>query len=178
MKNLPLAFALMFFTVIGFAQTEPMGPPTSTDTQSLKKSLVKETEKETPTDPSAAKPDEYDKLLSQVRAQQNTSEPQTATDRAQFAFGEALAYSIGVGLLVIGIVVFKAKPWQWRPGPMSKTARIALVTTAIWLLTVQLWGYIFGWGSYFDEAQYAALHISVPLLAVVAWLGQRWIGKA
>lgn len=176
MKNLPLPFALIFFTVISLAQTAPMGAPTSTHTQSLKKSLVKETEKEAPPDPSAAKPDEYDKLLSQVRAQQNTSDPQTLTDRAQFAFGKALAYS--VGLLMIGIAVFKAKPWQWRPSPMSKAGRIALVATAIWLLAVQLWGYIFGWGNYFDEAQYAALHLSVPLLAVVAWLGQRWIGKA
>lgn len=178
MKILPLAFALMFFTVIGFAQTAPMGAPTSTDMQSLKKSTVKEAGKAASTDPSAAKLDEYDKLLSQVRAQQNTSEPQALTDRAQFAFGKALAYSIGVGLLVIGIAVFKTKLWQLRPGPMSKTARIALVATAIWLLTVQLWGCIFGWGSYFDEAQYATLHLSVPLLAVVAWLGQRWIGKA
>lgn len=178
MKNLPLAFALMFFTVIGLAQTAPMGAPTSTDTQLPKKSFVKDVEKEASTEPSAAKPDEYDKLLSQVRAQQNTSEPQTLTDRVQFAFGNVLTYSIGAGLLVICIAVFKVKPWKLRLGPMSKTARIALVTTAIWLLTVQLWGYIFGWGSYFDEAQYAALHLSVPLLAVVAWLGQQWIGKA
>lgn len=174
MKNLPLAFALMFFTVIGLAQTTPTAAPGSAGAQSWEKW----TDKDAPTDASATKPDEYDKLLSQVRTQQNTSEPQTLTDRAQFAFGKALAYSIGVGLIAIGIAVFRTKPWQWRPGPMPRTARIALVATAIWLLAVQLWGYIFGWGNYFDEAQYTTLHLSVPLLALAAWLGQRWIGKA
>lgn len=149
MKNFSLAFALMLFNVVGFAQPTPAGAPGFAGTQSL---------------------DEW------FAAQ--SSEPQTLTDRAEFAFGKALGYTIGIGVLVLGIAVVRAKPWQWRPGPMPRTARIALVATAIWLLAVQLWGYIFGWDNYFGEARYAAIHLSVPLLSLAAWLGQRWIGRA
>ncbi len=178
MKYLCLAFALIVFAVMGFAQTTPAGAPGSADTQSLKKWLVEDAQKEGPTAPGTAQGDEYDKLLAQVRAQAKTNEPQTLTDRVEFAFGKALAYAIGVGLLAIGIAVFRAKPWRWRPGAMPRDGRIALVASVLWLLGIQLWGYIWRWGSYFDTDEYIALHVAVPLLALTAWLGHRWIGKA
>lgn len=90
----------------------------------------------------------------------------------QFDFAE-----IGILMLfalILAFIVLK-KPWHRRP---NKETRLAISAMALWLLTVQLWGIIWGWGRYFDEIEYAALHISMPLLVVVFLLGKWWTRQA
>lgn len=88
--------------------------------------------------------------------------------------GKALAAFFSSIALVFIFAVVRFKPWNWRPRPLATDARIAVAMSAVWVLALQLWGFIWGWGHYFSGDEYAVLHIAVPLLGLAGSLGYRW----
>lgn len=53
--------------------------------------------------------------------------------------------------------------------------RYTMSASVLWLLTLQLWGYIWRWESHFTAEEFAVLHIAVPLMFGTALVLKRWV---
>lgn len=61
---------------------------------------------------------------------------------------------------------------------LSRGLRVLLASALLWVLALQLWGFVWSWDRHFTAAEFAVLHLAVPLLATVAILSIRWVRKA
>lgn len=84
---------------------------------------------------------------------------------------ESIIRGIVATALVLGVAItFRATPWRRAP----KSLRALISATAVWLLTVELWGFIWRWDSFFRIDEYIMMHASFPLIVLTAWLAYRW----
>ena len=59
----------------------------------------------------------------------------------------------------------------------SYPLKCALVMTSVWVLALELWGFVWGWDHYFHGDQFAVLHIAVPLICAAAFAAYRYLNK-
>lgn len=87
---------------------------------------------------------------------------------------------VALGALAVAVLV-----WLGRHAYLARSRlttwtmwRNVISVVVLWLLAVQFWGFIWRWDRYFNGAQFAALHASVPVLFVVAIVVKRWTRAA
>lgn len=57
----------------------------------------------------------------------------------------------------------------------ARDVRISLFVSALWLLTIMFWGYMWRWESELSSERYYALLFFGPLVSSFSFLGLRWI---
>lgn len=60
----------------------------------------------------------------------------------------------------------------------TRAARTAIVVSVLWVLMVQLWGYIAPWESVTYFERFLMLNAAGPIVALVSFVGYRWARNA
>jgi hypothetical protein len=60
----------------------------------------------------------------------------------------------------------------------SKEIRLAIAISLLWILVVQLWGYIWRWESEFTQGRFYVLNSSIPILTFAGVFLKRWVSAS
>jgi hypothetical protein len=89
--------------------------------------------------------------------------------------GFGLIMSAGYGLILFAALVMWKRKGAFRP---TRRVRAFVAASALWIVAVQVWGFIFEWDDSFDPMQFFALNIAPPLVAAMSWFAHNWVKAA